>query len=231
MRKLGRQRENLCRPFALRELKLFFRKPETKSLFLAFHYSKILSNHIHHHVYYLCHEEQPLYSTPPRKDNAMNYLWISDTPCYSEARGYSLTLYVADNGEIMLAAEGNGCADDIPMDDIDGWSDADINEQYRSLNLDQLRDDASSLRESGRDDDADWLDGWIDRAEMARRNIVIELDHMGHDATEDDRDKFIEALHNEGYTWARAANDGEEGNTDGITDFEWSRIMDEAFNR
>lgn len=159
-----------------------------------------------------------------------NALWMSDTPCYSEAIGYSLTLYVAEDGMFMLGADGNGCADDIAVDDINGWSDADINEKYRMIDLDQLRDDASALREVGRDDDADWLDGWIDRAEMARRNIVIELDHMGQDATEEDRNKFIEALHNEGYTWARAAED-EMGDCTGITEAEWQRIMDEAFNQ
>ena len=158
-------------------------------------------------------------------------LWMSDAPCYAADSGYSLTLYVAENGAIMLAAAGNGCGDDIMLDDINGWSDADINEEYRMLNLDQLRDDAAALREAGREDDADWLDGWIDRAEMARRNIVIELDHMGSEATEDDRDQFIEALHDEGYTWARAARDGEMGDCTGITEAEWQRIMDETFNR
>lgn len=156
-------------------------------------------------------------------------IWMSDTPCYSEAGGYSLTLYVASDGMIMLGADGNGCADDIVLDDINGWDDADINEEYRMLDLDQLRDDANAMREAGRDDDADWLDGWIDRAEMARRNIVIELDHMGPEATEDDRDKFIESLHDEGYTWAMAAED-EIGNCTGITEAEWQRIMNETFN-
>lgn len=161
-------------------------------------------------------------------------LWMSDAPCYTADSGYSLTLYVADNGAIMLAAEGNGCGDDIMLDGIDGWSDADINEQYRLLNLDQLRDDAAALREAGREDDADWLGGWIDRAEEARdHNVVVHADMMWGEATEDDVDRFVEALRAHGYTWAASAHlaGSLEGDSSGITEAEWQRIMDETFNR
>ena len=46
---------------------------------------------------------------------------------------YRLTLYIANNGAIGLAADGNGCGNDIDVEDVDGWSDADINSKYRQL--------------------------------------------------------------------------------------------------
>lgn len=59
----------------------------------------------------------------------------AETPCYINSADtcgnpYRLTPYVAANGEIWLAAEGNGCADDIMLEDIDGWAADDIKEKW-----------------------------------------------------------------------------------------------------
>ena len=163
--------------------------------------------------------------------------WMSDHPCYvadnDENNPYRLTLYVADNGAIMLAADGNGTGDDIALESIDGWGDADINEKYRQFDLDQLRSDANALFEAGRENDWNYLDQWCDRAEEARdHNIVVHANMMGGDATEDDVDRFVDALRANGYTWAASAHaaGSAEGDASGITNFEWQRIMDEAFN-
>jgi len=126
---------------------------------------------------------------------------------------------------------GNGCGDGYALEDIDGWSDADINERFRLLDLDVLRADAAAVREIGREDDADWLESWIDRAEQARdHNICVCLEHMGSDATDEDLEQFIAMLRAEGYTWAERSLDN-EGDTSGITDAEFERIMDITFNR
>lgn len=167
---------------------------------------------------------------------------ICDEPCYiaenDEHNPYRLTLYVADNGAIMLGAAGNGCGNDIPLEDINGWSDADINEQFRHIDTNALARNAEELRLSGFADEADYVEDWLCHADSARcegdpchaHNLTIDLESMGDCATEADRDQFIEALHREGYTWARAASDNEVGDTSGITESEWQRIMDETFN-
>ena len=169
--------------------------------------------------------------------------WMSDRPCYvadnDENNPYRLTLYVADNGAIMLAADGNGCAGDIPLEDLDGWADGDINEQFRHIDTNVLAHDVQELRNAGFADAADFVWDWLCHADSARcegdpchaENLVVELAHLGDEATEADLDRMIEALHRNGYTWARSATGGEAGTTDGITDAEWQRIMDEAFNQ
>ena len=171
--------------------------------------------------------------------------WMSGHPCYvadgDERNPYRLTLYVADNGAIMLAADGNGCASDIPLEDIDGWSDADINEKWRLIDTNVLAHDVQELHDAGFTNEADFVWDWLCHADSARcvgdcthtpaENIVVELAHLGDEATEADLDRMTEALHRNGYTWARSATDGEAGTTDGITDAEWQRVMAEAFNR
>lgn len=178
--------------------------------------------------------------TTTTRDNAR---WISEAPCYiadnDDHNPYRLTLYIADNGAIMLAADGNGCGNDIALEDIDGWSDADINEQYRHINTTALARNVEGLRAAGFADEADYVWDWLCHADSARcegdpchaDNLVVELAYLGDEATAEDLDHFVDALHADGYTWARAANDGEEGDTSGITDAEWSRIMAEALNR
>ena len=171
-----------------------------------------------------------------------NNKFRASAPCYINAADtcgnpYRLTLYIADNGAIMLAAEGNGCGDDFMLEDIDGWSDADINERFRHIDTNALAQNVEELREAGFTAEADYVWDWLCHADSARcvgdpchaHNLMIDLESMGDSATDDDRERFIEALHREGYTWAKAA-DG-SGDCSGITEAEWQRIMDEAFNR
>lgn len=166
---------------------------------------------------------------------------ICSMPCYDaendESNPYTLTLYIADNGAIMLGAAGSGCGNDIALEDIDGWSDADINEQFRHIDTTALADNVTELRAAGFANEADYVWDWLCHADSARcegdpchaHNLMIDLESMGDAATEEDRQMFIEALHREGYTWARAVNDNETGDTSGITEAEWQRIMDETF--
>lgn len=170
-----------------------------------------------------------------------NYKFKATTPCYIADNDvnnpFRLTLYIADNGAIMLASEGNGCGDDIPLEDIDGWNDADINEQFRHIDTNALATNVNELRDAGFPDEADYMWDWLCHADSARcegdpchaNNLTIDLESMFAAATEEDRDKFIEALHDEGYTWARKSEDG-TGDTSGITEQEWLRIMDKTFN-
>lgn len=165
---------------------------------------------------------------------------ICSTPCYDaendESNPYTLTLYVADNGAIMLGAAGNGCGNDLALENIDGWSDADINEQFRRIDTNSLAKNAQELRAAGFGAEADYVEDWLFHADSARcegdpchaHNLTIDLESMGDSATDDDRERFIEALHREGYTWAKAA-DG-SGDCSGITEAEWQRILDKTFN-
>lgn len=167
---------------------------------------------------------------------------ICSRPCYiadnDTHNPYRLTLYIADNGAVMLGASGNGCGDDIPLEDIDGWSDADINERFRNIDTNALAANVTELRDAGFTTEAGYVWDWLCHADSARcegdpchaHNLTIDLESMGDAATEDDIDKFIEALHEEGYTWARKA-DGETGDTSGITEREWQRVMDKTFNQ
>ena len=86
---------------------------------------------------------------------------VCAVPCYvadNDANNpYSLTLYIADNGAVMLGASGNGCGNDIPLDDIDGWSDADINERFRNIDTNALAANVTELRDAGFATEADYV--------------------------------------------------------------------------
>jgi len=173
----------------------------------------------------------------------MNKKYKTAVPCYvadnDTHNPYRLTLYIADNGAIMLSAEGNGCANDVELEDIDGWSDADINEQFRHIDTNALAENVKELRNAGFPNEAEYVWNWLCHADSARcegdschaHNLTIDLESMGDAATKDDLDKFIEALHRNGYTWACAADGSNLGDTTGITEREWQRIMDETFNQ
>lgn len=83
---------------------------------------------------------------------------------------YRLTPYVADNGEIWLAAEGNGCADDIMLEDIVGWTADDINERWGDIDLNALRADADEIDAAGDADTADYIRDWANACERARND-------------------------------------------------------------
>lgn len=82
---------------------------------------------------------------------------------------YRLTPYVKDNGEIWLAAEGNGCADDIALNDLGGWTHDDVEREYGfDLDIDLMREDADEIEASGDKDSADWLRSWLDDYEVLK---------------------------------------------------------------
>jgi len=172
-------------------------------------------------------------------------LYRSNVPCHIADNGEGnpfreyLTLQtLGDDNYYWIEQAGNGCGTGYALESIDGWSDADVNEQYRLLDLDQLSADATAVREMGLVADAEWLEDWIARANSARclgdpcheHNLTIELEHLGSDAGESDLDRLIAVLRAEGYTWARKAEDGERGDVSGITESEWDRVMEVAFN-
>ena len=98
---------------------------------------------------------------------------VCATPCYIDdnnsapSNPYRLTVYVDGNGEIMLAAEGNGCADDIALADISGDDADSIRETWGHIDTDALRDNAAELRAAGLDDEADYLLAWASRKDEA----------------------------------------------------------------
>lgn len=172
-------------------------------------------------------------------------IYKSATPCYiadsdesNPYREYLALHTLGDDRYFWIEDDGNGCAGGYAVEDIDGWSDADINEIYRNIDTSVIAADVERLREMGYTADADWLWDWLSHVDSARctgdpchaHNLTIEVDLLGSDADEADIDNLIEALHAEGYTWARRATDGERGDTSGITDREWQRIMDSVFN-
>lgn len=87
-------------------------------------------------------------------------VYVHDDTC---GNPYRLTPYVNEDGEIWLASEGNGCADNVVLLDVEGLTDDDIAFQYGDLDLDAMRADAEEIRAAGDTENADWLVGWIER--------------------------------------------------------------------
>ncbi len=163
--------------------------------------------------------------------------YICAQPCYIDPDSptpenpYRLTIYSVKGGGMMLAADGNGAGGDIVLEDVDGWSDADINEQYRRIDLDAISGNADEFSDAGLEDEAEWLDAWADRVDKARSNTLnVCIDHLGSEATEDDVNRMVAALRAEGYYWAYHS-DATHGDVSGITDAEWQRIMDKVFHQ
>lgn len=94
------------------------------------------------------------------------------TPCYINSADtcspYRLTPYVSAAGEIWLAAEGNGSADDIMLEDIYGWTAEEINDKWRSIDLDALRVGADEIAAAGDSESADYIRAWADTCAQAR---------------------------------------------------------------
>lgn len=81
---------------------------------------------------------------------------------------YRLTPYVNEDGEIWLASEGNGCGDDVMLEDITGLTNTEICERWKDVDLDALRADADEIRAAGDADNADWIEDWCRTCERAR---------------------------------------------------------------
>ena len=95
------------------------------------------------------------------------------TPCYinsedNSGNPYRLTPYVAVDGVIWLAAEGNGCGDDIMLDDICCLAPEEINDKWGDIDLDAIRVAADEIAEAGENESADWLRDWAETCEKAR---------------------------------------------------------------
>ena len=94
----------------------------------------------------------------------MNAKIMTSTPVYMTDDGMTLTPYVNEDGEIWLASRGNGCGDDVMLQDIVGWNEDEIAAEYEDLDLAAMRADAEEIRDAGDSETADWLEDWIGRA-------------------------------------------------------------------
>ncbi len=143
---------------------------------------------------------------------------------------YRLTLYIANNGAIGLAADGNGCGNDIDIEDVDGWSDADINSKYRQLDHNVLVRNIDELRAAGFEADADWLHDWQCRTYEAKQAAVdVTLDRMGSEATMEDAEKLVSWLRADGFEGAHICDYHDWTYQDAITDEDWDTAMQAAF--
>ena len=94
----------------------------------------------------------------------------ASTPCY--ANGITLTPYVTDDGYICLASEGNGCGDDVMLEDISGWTVDEINAKWSDIDLDALRVGADEIG-SVDEDAADYIRAWASDCGLARRQLKV----------------------------------------------------------
>lgn len=96
----------------------------------------------------------------------MNNIKIkATTPCYEY--GITLTPYVTEDGEIWLASEGNGCGNDITLEDINGWTAEEINAKWSDIDLDALRAGADEIAAAD-EDAAEYIRMWADNCDRAR---------------------------------------------------------------
>ena len=94
----------------------------------------------------------------------------ASTPCY--VNGITLTPYVTDDGEVWLASEGNGCGDDVMLEDISGWTEEEINAKWSDIDLDALRVGADEI---GAADEgaAEYIRSWASNCELSRRQSKV----------------------------------------------------------
>lgn len=79
----------------------------------------------------------------------------------SSSNPHTLTPYVNDDGEIWLASNGSGCGDDVMIDDVTGWTANDINDHYRSIDLDAMEVAADEVEAAGDRESAEWIREWV----------------------------------------------------------------------
>lgn len=83
------------------------------------------------------------------------YKMVCETPCYidenndSRENPYRLTVAVKEDGEVWLLAEGNGCGNDLILDEGD--------EAWKDMDSVALRENAAELLASGYEEAADWV--------------------------------------------------------------------------
>ena len=103
----------------------------------------------------------------------------ASTPCY--ANGIMLTPYVTDDGEVWLASEGNGCGDDVMLEDISGWTVDEIDDKWSDIDLDALRVGADEIGAVD-EDAADYIRAWASDCGLLRGSQVgVEDTHEDED--------------------------------------------------
>lgn len=104
-------------------------------------------------------------------NGTMNNIKVkASTPCY--VNGITLTPYVTYDGEVWLASEGNGCGDDVMLEDISGWTADEINAKWSDIDLDALRVGADEI-ESVDKDAADYIRAWARSCGLSRRQSRV----------------------------------------------------------
>ena len=104
--------------------------------------------------------------TKKERNETMNNIKIkATTPCYEN--GITLTPYVTEDGEIWLASEGNGCGDDIMLEDTNGLTAEEINAKWSDIDLDALRAGADEIAAAD-EDAAEYIRMWADNCDRAR---------------------------------------------------------------
>ena len=93
---------------------------------------------------------------------------ITTTAVYSNDNGFSLVPYVNDNGEIWLKSTGNGCGDDVMVQDVEGWTSEEIMHEYESIDTDAMLVAADEIEAAGDCDNAEWIRGWCGLVKSAR---------------------------------------------------------------
>ena len=107
----------------------------------------------------------------PGRNEAMNNIKVkASTPCY--VNGITLTPYVTDDGEVWLASEGNGCGDDVMLEDINGWTEEEINAKWSDIDLDALRVGADEIAAAD-EDAAEYIRAWASNCELSRRQSKV----------------------------------------------------------
>ena len=101
----------------------------------------------------------------------------ASTPCY--VNGITLTPYVTNDGNVWLAAEGNGCGDDIMLEDISGWTVDEINDKWHNIDLNALRAGADEIA-SVDEDAADYIREWADNCGRSQKqpeddNAIVKI--------------------------------------------------------
>ena len=94
----------------------------------------------------------------------------ASTPCHVD--GMTLTPYVTDDGEVWLASEGNGCGDDVMLEDISGWTVDEINAKWSDIDLDALRVGADEIAAAD-EDAAEYIRAWARDCGLSRRQSKV----------------------------------------------------------
>ena len=121
-------------------------------------------------------------------------LFLTTDPVYvskddTTGNPYRLTPYINEKHEIWLHAEGNGCGDDVMLEDVEGKDEVEIARENGEFNLDAMHEFAEEIRKSGFVDEADWLVDWCDRVAKVMSRVRYATIDERKDGT---RDQYTE---------------------------------------